>query len=140
MVVGPLRQNTMSRPDSPASSASVDATAFDATETPPPTDDHLVYDQHVDFGGPSELPVTIVEAIAEVRDADVTELVPRIHRAVDPDALERIFRQHPDGHERDGWVTFFLCGCRITVDSTGRLSIYDGRAGAPRDEQRDRRE
>lgn len=140
MVVGPLRPNTMSRPDSAPSPATVDATPVDATETPRPTDDHLVYDQHVDFGGPAELPVTIVEAVAEVRDVDVTDLVPRIHRAVDPDALERIFRQHPDGHERDGWVTFFLCGCRITVDSTGHLSIYDGRADAPRDEQCDRRE
>lgn len=140
MVVGPLRPNTMSRPDGAASPATVDATAVDATETPLPTDDRLVYDQHVDFGGPAELSVTIVEAIADVRDVDVTDLVPRIRRAVDPDALERIFRQHPDAPDRDGWVTFFLCDCRITVDSTGRLSIYDGRAVAQPGEQRDRRE
>lgn len=138
MVVGPHCPNTMSRPDS-AASTEAGATAARATESPLPTDDHLVSEQPVEFSGPSELSVTIVEAIADVRDVDVTDLVPRVREAVDPDALERTFRRRPDGSRRDGWVTFFCCGCRVIVDSTGHLTIYDSRATVPPGEQGDRR-
>ncbi|MFB6166125.1 MAG: HalOD1 output domain-containing protein [Haloarculaceae archaeon] len=71
------------------------------------------------------LTVTIVDGVATVRDVSPMEIVPRVAESVDPDALERIFRPLPDGTRRRGSVTFYLVGCRITVDSEGVVRIYD---------------
>lgn len=85
----------------------------------------LLYEDSVDLAaGSDELAVTIVESMAEVTDRPVTELVERITEAVDPDALDRVFRPLPDGRRRTGLVSFLFCGCRVTLDSLGRLRIH----------------
>lgn len=92
-----------------------------------PEDEQLVHDGYVEFGGRDEIVVDVVEAIADVRDVPVVELVPNIQKAVDPDGLEHVFRQHPDASDREGWVTFFFRDCRVVLQSDGRLRIYDQR-------------
>lgn len=71
------------------------------------------------------LDVAIVEAVSEATSIPPTEIVGRLNDVVDTDALKRAFRPLPDDEPRTGWLTFFLCGCRITVSSDGRVRIYD---------------
>lgn len=92
-----------------------------------PGDERLVHEETVEFGGPSELVVTIVEAIAAVRDLSPTELLPTLQASVDTDGLERVFRPHPNAPNRQGWVTFFFCDCRIVVGADGRFRVFDRR-------------
>lgn len=89
-----------------------------------PDDERLVHEETVDFGGPSELAVTIVEAVASVRGVPPTELVPTIQEAIDPDGLAHLFRDQPTAPERLGWVTFFFAGCRVVVESGGLLRVF----------------
>lgn len=92
-----------------------------------PTDERLVHEEIVQFGGPSELIVDIVEVIADVRDLSPTELLPTIYESVDTDGLERVFRPHPNASNRQGWVTFFFRDCRIVVSADGHLQVFDRR-------------
>lgn len=93
-----------------------------------PADERLVHEETVEFGGPSELVVTIVEAISNVRDLTPTDLVPTIQESVDTDGLERVFRPHPNAPNRQGWVTFFFCDCRVVVRADGQFQVFDRRA------------
>ncbi|WP_255194903.1 HalOD1 output domain-containing protein [Halorarius litoreus] len=105
-------------------------TSMPSTPSPiVPPDEQLVHEERVEFGGPSELVVTIVEVIADVRNCSPTDLLPGIHESVDTDGLERVFRPHPGAPNRQGWVTFFFCGCRVVVTADGTLGIFDRRAG-----------
>lgn len=108
-----------------------DASAFAPDPNTPkpivPGDERLVHEEVVEFGGPSELVVTIVEAIADVRDLPPTELLPTVQESVDPDGLERVFRLHPSTPNRHGWVTFFFCDCRVVVRADGRVRVFDRR-------------
>lgn len=85
----------------------------------------LVYETRIEYGGTEEVAVTVVDAIAEVRDRPVSELVSRIDEAVEPDALDRIVRPLPDGTPRTGRVTFPLCDCLVRLSGDGRLRIFD---------------
>jgi len=87
-----------------------------------------VFETQYEYGSETDgLTVIIIDAIANAMDTSPTEIVPKINESVDPDALERILRPLPDGTERDGYLTFYLVGFRITVDSDGTVSIYDER-------------
>lgn len=112
------------------SETNTSATASDANTPKPiiPSDERLVHEELVRFGGPSELVVDIVEAIADVRDVPPTELLPTIQESVDTDGLERVFRPHPSASNRQGWVTFFFYDCRVVVSSDGHLQVFDRRA------------
>jgi hypothetical protein len=92
-----------------------------------PADERLAHEETVELDGHSELLVTIVEAVAAVRDLPVTDIVPTIHNVIDPDGLERIFRPHSCAPNRSGWVTFFFAGCRVVLHGDGRLHIYERR-------------
>lgn len=109
----------------------IDSSEFASAPSRPgpivPSGERLVHEERIEFGGPSELVVTIVEAIAAVRDCSPTDLFPGIHESVDTDGLERVFRLHPAAPSRHGWVTFFFRDCRVVVTSDGLLGIFDRR-------------
>lgn len=90
-----------------------------------PHDANLIYETRIEYGGTEEVAVAVVEAIAEVRDRPVSELVSRIDDAVEPDALDRIVRPLPDGTPRTGRVTFPLRDSLVRLDGDGRLRIFD---------------
>lgn len=95
-----------------------------------PASEQLAHEETVEFGGPSELVVTVVEAVADVRDRSPADLLPVVQESVDADGLERVFRSHPSASNRRGWVTFFFRDCRIVLDSDGLLRVFDRRAEA----------
>lgn len=92
---------------------------------PDTTADHLVHESYISYEAREEVSVTIVDVIAEIRDQPLTELVPRIDGAVDPDALDRIVRPLPDGTPRTGVVTFSVSDCLVRLHGDGLLRIYD---------------
>lgn len=94
------------------------------------TDDNLVYETRIEYRGTEEVAVIIVDAIADVKDVPVANLVGRIDDAVDPDALDRIVRPLPDGTPRSGRVTFSLCDCTVRLSGDGRLQIFEGSEGS----------
>lgn len=109
------------------------STAPAETGTPSPlipASEQLVHEEPVEFGGPSELVVTVVEAVAAVRDRSPADLLPVVQESVDADGLERVFRAHPSASNRRGWVTFFFRDCRIVLHSDGLLQVFDRRAEA----------
>lgn len=89
------------------------------------TTDNLVHESYVSYEAREEVSVTIVDVISEIRNQPATDLVPRIDRAIDPDALDRIVRPLPDGTPRNGWVTFRVCECLVRLHGDGLLRIYD---------------
>lgn len=119
----------MSDPDAPISTADSTAHADIPTPTIPP-EERLVHEETVSFGGPSELVVSVVEAIASVRDLPATEILPVLQESVDTDGLERVFRSHPNAPNRRGWVTFFFCDCRVVLTADGVLRVFDRRPTA----------
>jgi len=60
---------------------------------------------------------TVVSEVAEYKGVEETELETPLFEAVDPDALERLFR------ETTGLVTFEYDGCSVTVDHRGTVSV-----------------
>lgn len=96
---------------------------------PGSTADQLVHESYISYEAREEVSVTIVDVIAEIRDQPVTDLVPRIDGAVDPDALDRIVRPLPDGTPRSGMVTFRVGDCLVRLHGDGLLQIYDSPEG-----------
>lgn len=86
-----------------------------------PPDYEVQFDYRDDY---DSMTIAIVEAVADVRDVSVTDIVPPLSDVVDPSALERIFRPVSDDDRRRGWVTFFLCDCRVIVSSDGWIRVY----------------
>lgn len=88
--------------------------------------DDPVYAVEYDYNDPGlSLDVAIVEALSDATGIPPTEIVGRVNDVVDTDALQRAFRPLPDDEPRTGWLTFFICGCRVTVSSDGYIRIYD---------------
>lgn len=82
------------------------------------------YVAHHEFGGSADLTTTIVHAISNVTGADVTEAEFSLADHVDPTALDRLFRDRPDGTPRSsGQVSFDVFGHRVTVFGDGRITI-----------------
>lgn len=59
----------------------------------------------------------VLAAVAEREGVDEAELAEPLFRAIDPDALDRLFR---DGHGR---ITFTYLGYRITVDGDRHIEV-----------------
>jgi hypothetical protein len=85
------------------------------------------YTTEFEWGEPESLPMTIVEAVAEVRDVDETELE-RLTDRIEPDALDRLFAPKDGATSRlRGSVTFPFAGTDVTVYAHGEIVIrYDG--------------
>jgi hypothetical protein len=56
----------------------------------------------------------VVEAVADARDVDPTELEPPLTTVIDADALNNLF---VDTNEASGCIVFEYSGCRVTVES-----------------------
>lgn len=88
------------------------------------TDESRRYVTRYDSGGPSKLTTTLVHALAEFADTDVTEMEETLYDRVDPDALDQLFAPRSDGTPRsEGHVTFTLAGHLVMVTSDGRIEI-----------------
>lgn len=73
------------------------------------------------------LSITISQALAEVSDVTVTELVQDFSEFADPDALDRLFRSpvtDPDKRE-DGYIVLPIRGYHVTIYGDGRILIVD---------------
>lgn len=73
------------------------------------------------------LSVTISQALAEVTEISVTELVEDFSEYADSDALDRLFRSpvtDPDARN-EGYVVLPIRGYQVTVYGDGRILIVD---------------
>lgn len=79
---------------------------------------------------PAKLTTTLVHALADAMNRDVSETGPLLYDSVDPTAVDRIFSPNDDGATRDpGHVAFAVDGYRVTVYSNGDIVITP--PGAP---------
>lgn len=67
--------------------------------------------------------VRIVEAVAERNAVDPTDLEPRLHDVIDPDALDTLFPSSGGSDSPSATVEFTYAGCSITVDGSGRVDV-----------------
>ena len=74
-----------------------------------------------EYDGGTEIAVAVVEAVAEVAGVDPTELVPRVHDVIDPDALDRCVRSAP----AEAAVSIPFDDYRVTVRGTGTLTVAE---------------
>lgn len=89
---------------------------------------HVTY---YDRNGAAKLSTVIVHALADVMDADVTQLEEALYESIDPASLDRLFARTADGTPRqDGEVTFTVRGHRVTARSDGRIEITPPRLGS----------
>ena len=63
----------------------------------------------------------VVEAVADAEDADPLDLKVPLYEAVDPDALDSLFRASDDGVE--GVIEFTYYGYQVRVTSAGHVSL-----------------
>ncbi|MGB9934098.1 HalOD1 output domain-containing protein [Haloarcula amylolytica] len=61
----------------------------------------------------------VLRAISDATGVPIPELNETLYAAVDPDALDRLFR------DTDGFVTFEFAGYLITVDSSGTVEVEE---------------
>ncbi len=73
----------------------------------------------------------VVNAIANHEDASADEIGPRLYDAIDPDALDSLFRARVDGQDRDGGkAVFSYRGYEITYESDGVVHVADDTGAA----------
>lgn len=65
--------------------------------------------------------MAVVVAVANAKGVDPLELEP-LGDVVDPEALDRLFGG-ADGSRMNGWLTFRMADCEVTVTSDGALSV-----------------
>lgn len=66
----------------------------------------------------------IVESVADANGVDPLDLEPSLYDVVDPDALERVFGDRPDGSARSGGrVVFVIAGCEVTVRADRTVEV-----------------
>lgn len=69
------------------------------------------------LAGADSVSTTIPLAVAALEDSDVEE-VPILVEVLDPDAIERLFAEKPDGTPREGGrLSFTLAGYEITLEA-----------------------
>jgi hypothetical protein len=70
----------------------------------------------------SDEPVSlgVVEAVADAKGVEPTDLDERLYDCVDPDALDRLFA---DGTGWDGRLSFTMAGCRVEVEASGTVVV-----------------
>jgi hypothetical protein len=67
---------------------------------------------------------TVAQGIAEVTGTPVEDLDAELNEYVDPDALNRLFVERPDGSDRtEGHVVFPMQGCRVEVSADYRVVV-----------------
>lgn len=77
-----------------------------------------------DPDGPATLSTTVVHALADCMGVDPTDGRISLYDAVDPDALDELFRPRHDGTARSrGRVSFVVSGYRVTVEADGDVVI-----------------
>lgn len=81
------------------------------------------YAQH-DFDGPAKLSTTLIHALSEVANIDMTGTETTLFQHVDPEALDSIFRPvGPEAPRSNGHVSFTVWGYSVTVYSNGYIVI-----------------
>lgn len=66
----------------------------------------------------------VITAVANAKDVDPTELDQRLNDVIDPDALDRIFRDNGTGRGRsNGHVSFLLDGYEVVVTASGQVTV-----------------
>lgn len=64
----------------------------------------------------------VVEAVAERRGVETTELPQKLYDVIDPDSLDSLFAA---GKTTGGTVTFTYCGYTVTVTADGGVDLDD---------------
>ncbi|WP_265110962.1 HalOD1 output domain-containing protein [Halosolutus halophilus] len=70
----------------------------------------------------------VIEAVASVEGVPPDEVGPpeyeSLYEVLEPEALDSLFADQPDGTPRPGgFVSFTYCGYRITVEKCGTVTI-----------------
>lgn len=78
--------------------------------------------QQCNWSQSEELSLRIVEAVAELKDVESTELEP-LGRVIDTDALDRLFTPSGESKRQHGTVGFEYEGYHITVTADGEILI-----------------
>ncbi|WP_254766532.1 HalOD1 output domain-containing protein [Salinilacihabitans rarus] len=90
----------------------------------PPASPPPVYRTYHDPDGPATLSTTVVHALADCMGVDVTDGRISLYDAVDPDALDALFRPRHDGSPRTGGhLVVFVHDHRVTVYGDGEIVI-----------------
>lgn len=83
-----------------------------------------VYRARHDPDGPANLSTTVVHALAECMDVDVTDGSFSLYDAVDPDALDALFRPTGDGTpRRGGMLVFYVDEYCVSIYGDGEIII-----------------
>ncbi|RKD98422.1 HalOD1 output domain-containing protein [Halopiger aswanensis] len=83
-----------------------------------------VYRAVHEFDGPASLTTTVIHALADCMGVDPTDGRISLYDAVDPDALDRLFRPRHDGRPRSsGQLSFVVDDHRVTVRADGEILI-----------------
>ncbi len=83
-----------------------------------------VYRVEHDPDDAAALSTTVIHALADCMGIDVTDCRFSLYDAVDPDALDALFRPRHDGTPRTGGLLSFpVDGYYVTVDSSGEILI-----------------
>lgn len=91
-----------------------------ASQTPSPS----VYRTYHDPAGSATLSTTVIHALADCAEIDVTDCRLSLYDAVDPDALDRLFRPRYDGAPRTGGTLSFVANEHyVTVYADGEIVI-----------------
>lgn len=82
------------------------------------------YHAYHDHSGAAELSTTVIHALADVMDRDVTDAGFVLNDSIDPESLNRLFSSTTGGRQRPpGHLAFTVEGYRVTVYSTGEIVI-----------------
>jgi len=77
-----------------------------------------------DFDGPANLSTTLVHAISEATNVDVTNAEETLCHQVDPDSLDNIFRPMEDESPRvHGHLSINVWGHDVTIYGDGQIVI-----------------
>jgi len=82
----------------------------------------VVYSPAADRDEETDLSIAVVEAVAEAKGVEPTEMGATLYDAVDPDALDRLFTDH-GGDGLAGRVVFELGVHEVTVQSNGDVLV-----------------
>lgn len=69
------------------------------------------------ISGPPSLSMKVVKAIAEREEVEITELDKPLRTVIDPEALDRLFKQS------SGRVIFDYHGYEVIVDHSGHVEL-----------------
>ncbi|WP_408956981.1 HalOD1 output domain-containing protein [Natrinema sp. 74] len=83
-----------------------------------------LYHASHDPDGPAALSTTVIHALADCMGVDVTDSRISLYDAVDPDALDDLFRPRHDGTPRtSGTLSFVVNGHHVRVRGDGEILI-----------------